>query len=129
MSMESDRTVISAALTAAGCKCVLMNKDNVPKELPAGIITMESEDGRNGTSRRYVSTDISWTVYLIVNAHNADDPDADLYALKELLRAELISRLGRDIPHVEYYTSRVDGSRLVRVARLDLLKSGTGAGS
>ncbi len=125
--MESDRTIISAALTAAGCKCVLLNKDNVPKELPAGVITMESEDGRNGTSRRYVSTDISWTVYLVVNAQNADDPDADLYALKEKLRAELISRLGRDIPHVEYYTSRSDGARLVRVARCDLYKA-EGAG-
>jgi hypothetical protein len=30
---------------------------------------------------------------------------------------------------VEYYTSRVDGSRLVRIAKIDLLKVGNGASS
>ena len=29
--------------------------------------------GKNGTSRQFVSTDIAWTVFLIVNAHNVDD--------------------------------------------------------
>ena len=34
--------------------------------------------------------------------------------------------MNRDLPSVEYYTSRIDGTRLVRIAKIDLLKAGTG---
>ncbi len=37
--------------------------------------------------------------------------------------------MNRDLASIEYYTSRIDGSRLVRIAKIDLQKSGTGAGS
>ena len=90
---------------------------------------LDSETGKNGTSRQFVSTDIAWTVFLIVNAHNVDDPDSDLYKLKEKFRSFYQKLMNRDLPSVEYYTSRVDGSRLVRIAKIDLLKSGTGAGA
>ncbi|HRY84295.1 MAG TPA: hypothetical protein P5533_06645 [Candidatus Cloacimonadota bacterium] len=125
----NERAGIRQALMDAGIAQVMYNKDDIPKDLPAAIVILDGETGRNGTARRYVDTEIAWTVYLIVNASKADDPDADLYALKEKFREKYQAAMYRDIPEIEYYTSRVDGARLVRVARLALLRSGTGAGS
>lgn len=126
---ENERSSIRSALMDAGIATVQFNKDDIPKDLPAAIVILDGETGKNGTGRRYVDTDIAWTVYLIVNATKAEDPDADLYALKESFREKYRATMYRDIPEIEYYTSRLDGARLVRVARLALLKSGTGAGS
>jgi len=126
---ENERSSIRQALMEVGVATVMYNKDDIPKELPAAIVILDGEKGKNGTGRRYVDTDIAWTVYLIVNATKAEDPDADLYRLKESFRAKYQAAMYRDIPEIEYYTSRVDGARLARVARLALLKSGTGAGS
>ena len=126
---ESERAIIRQALLDAGIAQVLFNKDDIPKDLPAAIVILEGETGKNGTGRQYVDTDIAWTVFIIVNATKAEDPDADLYALKELFREKYRESMYRDIPAIEYYTSRLDGARLVRVARMALLKSGTGAGS
>ena len=126
----AQRAGIVAALKGCGkLTTVLFNKDEIPKILPAAIVILDEETGTKGTHRSFRDTDIAWTIYLIVNAHNVSDPDAELYALKEDFRAQLQTVLGRDIPQVEYYTSRVDGSRLVRVAKIDLLKAGTGAAS
>lgn len=126
---ENERSSIRQALMDVGIATVMYNKDDIPKDLPAGIVILDKETGKNGTGRRFVDTDIAWTVYLIVNATKAEDPDADLYTLKEKFREKYQATLYRDIPEIEYYTSRVDGARLVRVARLALLRSGTGAGS
>lgn len=126
---ENERSSIRQALTEVGVATVMYNKDDIPKDLPAAIVILDGEKGKNGTGRRYVDTDIAWTVYLIVNATKAEDPDADLYRLKESFREKYQAAMYRDIPEIEYYTSRVDGARLVRVARLALLKSGAGAGS
>lgn len=127
--MLYERESIRSALVTAGVEEVAFNKDEVPKALPAAIVILEGESGKNGTGRRYVDTDIAWAVYLIVNAQNVNDPDGILYSLKEAFRAEYQKAMYRDIPSVEYYTSRVDGARLVRIAKLTLLKSGTGAGA
>lgn len=126
---ESERGSIRKALMDAGISTVMYNKDDIPKDLPAAIVILDGETGKNGTVRRYVDTEIAWTVYLIVNATKAEDPDADLYRLKEAFREQYQAAMYRDIPEIEYYTSRVDGARLVRVARLALLRSGTGAGA
>ena len=126
---QAERSRISEALNMAGVAETLYNKDNIPKNLPCAIVILDSETGKNGTSRQFVSTDIAWTVFLIVNAHNVDDPDSDLYQLKEEFRTFYLKLMNRDLPSVEYNTSRVDGTRLVRIAKIDLLKSGTGAGS
>ncbi len=126
---QAERSRISEALNLAGVAEILYNKDNIPKTLPCAILIIDSEIGKHGTSRQYVSTDIAWTVFLIVNAYNVDDPDSDLYQLKEKFRSFYLKLMNRDLPSVEYYTSRIDGTRLVRIAKLDLLKSGIGAGS
>lgn len=125
----SQRDRITQSLNLAGITEVLYNKDNIPKVLPCAILILDSETGKHGTSRQYVDTDIAWTVFLIVNAQNVSDPDAILYAFKEKFRSFYLKLMNRDIPSIEYYTSRVDGTRLVRIAKIDLLKAGTGAGA
>jgi hypothetical protein len=123
------RNRIVDALKFSDIPTIQFNKDAIPKQLPCAIVILDSETGKNGTSRQYVSTDLAWTVFLIVNAQNVDDPDNDLYLLKEKFRSYYQKLMNRDLPSVEYYTSRIDGTRLVRIAKIDLLKSGTGAGS
>ena len=125
----ADRNRIVDALKFSDIPTIQFNKDNIPKQLPCAIVILDLETGKNGTSRQFVNTDIAWTVFLIVNAHNVDDPDADLYQLKEKFRTFYLKLMNRDLPSVEYYTSRVDGSRLVRIAKIDLLKVGSGASS
>ncbi|OPZ48983.1 MAG: hypothetical protein BWY95_00413 [Bacteroidetes bacterium ADurb.BinA104] len=126
---QAERSRISEALKLSDVAEILYNKDNIPKNLPCAILILDSEIGKHGTSRQYVSTDIAWTVFLIVNAYNVDDPDSDLYQLKEKFRSFYLKLMNRDLPSVEYYTSRIDGTRLVRIAKIDLLKSGIGASS
>lgn len=126
---RAERERIVDALKFCDIPTIQFNKDNIPKQLPCAIVILDSETGKNGTSRQFVNTDIAWTVFLIVNAHNVDDPDSDLYQLKEKFRSFYLKLMNRDLPSVEYYTSRIDGSRLVRIAKIDLLKSGTGAGA
>ena len=123
------RDRITQALNLSGISEVMYNKDNIPKSLPCAILILDSETGKHGTSRQYVDTDIAWTVFLIVNAQKVSDPDAVLYALKEKFRGFYQELMNRDLPSIEYYTSRIDGTRVVRIAKIDLLKSGTGAGA
>jgi hypothetical protein len=125
----ADRNRIVDALKFSDIPTIQFNKDAIPKQLHCAIVILDSETGKNGTSRQFVSTDIAWTVFLIVNAHNVDDPDSGLYQLKEKFRSRYLKLMNRDLPSVEYYTSRVDGTRLVRIAKIDLLKVGTGASS
>lgn len=125
----AQRALIVQCLQESGISTILFNKDSIPKLLPCAIVILDNEDGTKGTCRQFTSTDIAWTVFLIGNGQNADDPDFDLYKLKEQFRDNLIKLASRDIPHIEYYTSRIDGTRLVRIAKIDLLKSGTGTAS
>ena len=126
---QAERNRITEALKQAGVTELLYNKDNIPKNLPCAILILDSETGKLSTSKQYVDTDIAWTVFLIVNAQNVIDPDSTLYQLKERFRSHYQKLMHRDLPSVEYYTCRIDGSRLVRIAMIDLLKAGTGAGS
>ncbi len=125
----AERKRIEDALKFSDIPTIQFNKDVIPKVLPCAIVILDSETGKNGTSRQYVSTDIAWTVFMIVNAQNIADPDSDLYQLKEKFRSYYQKLMNRDLPSVEYYTSRIDGTRLVRIAKIDLLKAGTGASS
>jgi len=124
-----ERKRIEDALKFSDVSTIQFNKDVIPKQLPCAIVILDSETGKNGTSRQYVSMDIAWTVFLIVNAQNVSDPDSDLYQLKEKFRSFYLKLMNRDLPSIEYYTSRIDGTRLVRIAKIDLLKVGTGASS
>lgn len=122
-TMLTVRSQIQTALQATtGIATIMFNKDDIPKSLPAAIVTLDSETGMAKTSSRYVSSDFAFTVFLIVNAHNVDDPDAALYNLKELFRSAWHTAAGRDFHSVEYYTGRIDGARLVRIAKIDIQK-------
>jgi hypothetical protein len=125
----AQRDKIVQALQSCSIPTILFNKDSIPKNMPCAIVILDTEDGIKATSRQFTSTDIAWTVFLIVNAQNVNDPDIDLYKIKEKFRDAYLTLANRDVPHIEYYTSRIDGTRLVRIAKLDLLKSGSGAAS
>jgi len=125
----AQRDKIVQALQSCSIPTILFNKDSIPKNLPCAIVILDTEEGTKGTVKQFISSDIAWTIFLIVNAQNADDPDLEIYKLKEHFRENYKKLVSRDIPHVEYYTSRIDGTRLVRIAKIDLLKSGSGAAS
>ena len=124
-----ERQAIVAALQYAGINAILLNKDDQPGDLPAAIVALNTETGKGGTSKRFTATDLEFSVYIVVNAHQVRDPDADLYRYKEAFRAAYRETMGRDIPKVSYYTARYDGARLVRVAQIDLLRVGSGTAS
>lgn len=127
---KAERAAITKALEdMRTVGTIQYNKDDVPKSLPAAIIILESEQGKNATAKRFCDTDIAWTVYLIVNAHNVADPDTALYTLKESFRDKYLAALGRDFPNVEYYSTRSDDARPVRVAKITINKPGIGASS
>ncbi|MDP3114066.1 MAG: hypothetical protein Q8M98_04735 [Candidatus Cloacimonadaceae bacterium] len=125
----ADRNRIVDALGFSDIPTIQFNKDAIPKQLPCAIVILDSETGKNSTSRQYVNTDLAWTVFLIVNAQNVSDPDSELYQLKEKFRSFYLKLMNHDLPSVEYYTSRIDGTRLVRIAKIELLKNGTGTSS
>lgn len=130
MSRFSDeRSAIEAALTAASISNIMRNKEEIPKSLPCAIVTLNEERGIRGTVKQYTDTEVDWTVYIVVNAQNVDDPDKTLHELKEKFREKYILGMGRDLPVVQFYSGRVDGARLVRIAKIELLKSGSRAGS
>ena len=81
-----ERQAIVAALEKAGIHSILLNKDSVPTDLPAAIVALNTETGKLGTSRRFASSDLDFSVYIVVNAHEVRDPDADLYHYKEAFR-------------------------------------------
>jgi hypothetical protein len=116
----TERKHIVEALTESGIDLVLFNKDSVPKSYPCAVILLESETGRLPTGRQFMTSDLAWTLFLVVNAHENPDPDNDLYELKEAFRTNWIAMKEKDFAKVEYYTSRVDGTRLVRIARIEL---------
>lgn len=124
MSFTTERERISSALQQAGVLNVGYSKDYLPQRFPAAIVTLESEDGILPTAHRFTDTRLSWAVFLVVNATNAADPDTALYALKETFRQAYIALKGKDLAHIEYYTSKIDGARTVRVAKLSLGKGG-----
>jgi hypothetical protein len=66
----AERKRIEDALKFCDIPTIQFNKDSIPKQLPCAIVILDSETGKNGTCRQFVSTDIAWTVFLIVNAHN-----------------------------------------------------------
>ena len=55
----ADRNRIVDALKSSDIPTIQFNKDAIPKQLPCAIVILDSETGKNGTSRQYVDTDIS----------------------------------------------------------------------
>lgn len=121
-----EREAIRQCLEAAGVQEILVSRDAVPTRYPAAVVLLAGERGKHGTSRRFVSTDLDFEVFLVVNAHQTTDPDMDLYKLKEAFREIWLERMHRDLPEVRYYESRA-GERLVKIAKLVLMRENVAA--
>lgn len=121
---EAERTQIIEALGKAGIETILLTVDIVPKSFPAAILTLRQETGTHATARQFRDSDLGWTVFLVVDATPAvhQDPDADLYALKESFRKHYIELANNDFPRVEYYPANAD-ARKVRIARIETGKA------
>lgn len=124
----SVRANIVQALTDAGIAGdnILLNKNLIPSDLStgfkAGIVSIAIETGKDGTRTRYISTDLNFDIYLIVDScRDVTDPDSALYELKELFRSSYQSLIRKDIQRIEYYDSYVKGTHPVRVAKLSTI--------
>ena len=113
-----DRDKLCSILQVIVGDNIQFNKDIIPKSFPCAIVILDTEVGIKPTISRFTSTLITWTVYLITNAHEVADPDIAVYVLKDKFREGYHLQFNKDIPNVEYYTSRVDGTRPVRIAKL-----------
>jgi hypothetical protein len=111
------------ALNAAGIKYVLFNAFTIPKGLPCAVVELGAEEGQLPTGRQFLEAKLDWTLYLVVNAEGVADPDSVLYTLKEAFRDEHLKNHGKDFSHVEFYVSRIDGSREVRIAKITGVKA------
>lgn len=120
--MTEERAGIVKALNAAQISSVLYAKEAVPQSFPAAIVVLATEEGTKATAMRFIETELSWSVYLVISALNNSDPDIDAYDLKEAFRMALVTEVGKDVGFVDYYNSQCDG-RPVRVARMDIVKS------
>lgn len=114
---RAERNKLEQALIAAGITEVEFSQFVIPKALPAAIVVIESEKGKNPSRNRYNASDLNWSVYIIVNAKNDNDPDLALFEKKELFRQETIETMGMDWETTDYYPSRVE-TREVRIAHL-----------
>jgi len=101
---------------------ILFTQELIPEGLPAGIIALEDEAGKNGTNRQYTSTELDFTIYLVVDAHDIIDPDLDVFTLKEAVRTSYKSLLNKDFPKVTYYPSRYKTTQKVRIAKIATVK-------
>jgi len=114
----SERDKLVAVLQPIVGDNIQFNKDIIPKSFPCAIVILDTEIGIKPTVSRFTATLLRWTVYLITNAHEVADPDLAVFVLKGKFREGYQLQFNKDIPQVEYYTSRVDGTRPVRIAKL-----------
>jgi hypothetical protein len=99
------------------------NPNSVPDVLTTGfnasLVTIHKETGKDGTRKRFTSTDLAFDIFLIVDAaSDIPDPDLALYTLKESFRDQYQTLIKKDFPEIEYYNSYVDSSHPVRIAKL-----------
>lgn len=119
------RNAILAAITTAGISAgnKLTNVNSLPDDLSSGfeaaIVSLERENGKDGTRKRYVSTDLAFNIYLVVDAaDDIADPDTALYTLKEAFRDAYLGMMNKDFASAEYYPSYVNGTHPVKICKL-----------
>lgn len=105
---------------------IYFNRNTIPDELPGGfklgIISLAIETGKDGTRTRYLSSDLNFEVYLVVDADkDIADPEANLYQLKESFREKYQELIKKDIQRIEYYPSYVKGSYPVMIAKFSTI--------
>lgn len=119
------RTAILAAITTAGINDgnKLTNVNSLPDDLSSGfqaaIVSLERETGKDATRKRFVSTDLAFDIFLVVDAAtDIADPDLALYTLKEAFRDAYLASVNKDFASIEYYPSYVDGTHPVKICKL-----------
>ena len=125
MTFEEKRTLIKESVIAGGVNkdLVSYNEYFMPNELPAAIITIRNETGIKGTFKQYTESSFDFEIFLIVKLKGVEDPDLELYNLKEAVRAAYKRKLHKDFPRVEYYPTKLKALD-VKVAKIYTYKGG-----
>jgi hypothetical protein len=120
MTFSEKRQKIIAALESSGIfnKNISFKKDDIPREFPAAIVTLNGEKGIKPTAKRFFEFDYDIAVFLIVDVNKSSDPDADILALANTFKEQYRAILGNDIPKIDYYPARADSGRKVRIAKI-----------
>jgi len=115
----SERSKIEAALSASGIKQILRDKNKIPSVFPAAIVTIKEEEGKDPADIEYLQTNLNFEIYLVTDAFNDADPDLTIYQLKEAFRNNYLSSLFNDFRKIQYYDSKVNGTRPVKIAMME----------
>ncbi len=120
MTFSEKRQKIISALESSGIQIdnISFKKDEIPREFPAAIVTLQGEKGIKSTSKRFCEFDYDIAVFLIVDVNNSTDPDADILNLISIFKEQYRAAIGSDIPKVDYYPARADSGRKVRIAKV-----------
>ena len=122
---SSVRSSILAAVTSAGISDgnKLTNVNALPDDLSGGfkaaIVSLEQENGKDATRTRFISTDLVFDIFLVVDAaDDIADPDLALYTLKESFRDAYLASVKKDFASISYYPSYVNGTHPVKICKL-----------
>ena len=120
MTFTEKRQKIITALENSGIlsKNISFKRDDIPREFPSAIVTLQGEKGLKPTSKRYIEYEYDITVFLIIDVNRSSDPDADILVLSSVFKEQYQAILGNDIHKVEYYQARADSGRIVRIAKV-----------
>jgi adenine C2-methylase RlmN of 23S rRNA A2503 and tRNA A37 len=120
MTFTEKRQKIITALESSGIitENISFKKDDIPREFPAAIVTLQGEKGIKPTSKRFVEIDYDIAVFLIVDVNKSSDPDSDILDLTNTFKSQYRAILGNDIPKIDYYPARADSGRKVRIAKV-----------
>ena len=120
MTFTEKRQKIITALKNSGIQTdnISFKKDEIPREFPAAIVTLNGEKGINPTSKRFCEFEYDIAVFLITDVNKSSDPDADILDLSNTFKDQYRTILGSDISQIDYYPARADSGRKVRIAKV-----------
>ncbi|MCF7883341.1 MAG: hypothetical protein K9M95_04355 [Candidatus Cloacimonetes bacterium] len=120
MTFTEKRQKIMSAMENSGIltKNISYKKDDIPREFPAAIVTLNGEKGIKPTSKRFVEFDYDIAIFLIIDVNKSSDPDADILDLTNTFKEQYRAAIGNDIPKIDYYPARADSGRKVRIAKV-----------
>ncbi len=120
MTFSEKRQKIITALEGSGIltKNISFKKDEIPREFPAAIVTLQGEKGIKPTAKRYCEFEYDIAVFLIVDVNNSTNPDSDILDLAITFKEHYRIIIGSDIPKIDYYPARADSGRKVRIAKV-----------
>jgi hypothetical protein len=120
MTFTDKRQKIITALEDSGIQSdnISFKKDEIPRDFPAAIVTLNGEKGIKPTAKRYCEFEYDIAVFLIVDVNKSDDPDADILTLTNTFKGHYRAAVGSDITKIDYYPARADSGRKVRIAKV-----------